>query len=342
MVEDKMKLVITNPEEDGFLRHIDWNLEEIKAAVSELMQEYTGLVYTDDSMKQAKEDRAKLNKFKKAIEDRRKEIKKKCMEPYEAFEKEVKEVVALIEEPAGLIDKQIKEFEIQQKEEKRQRLRKVYEECIGNLADTLPFERFFEERYLNQTVKEKTAADEIQAKIGKAETDLQTIERTVTDRYQINAKDVYFRTLDLSEALSEAVRLEEMERKLREEQERRDAERKRREAEAQAAQEARRAAEEERQARLEQERKRIVDFPKPVEHEDEVPWGPQGEQEDTQKPETAVHTEPEKASPAEEVKQAAPAQRVVRAKFYAVGTMDQLRALTVFMKENGIKYGKVD
>ena len=30
MVEDKMKLVITNPEEDGFLRHIDWNLEEIK------------------------------------------------------------------------------------------------------------------------------------------------------------------------------------------------------------------------------------------------------------------------------------------------------------------------
>ena len=45
---------------------------------------------------------------------------------------------------------------------------------------------------------------------------------------------------------------------------------------------------------------------------------------------------PAQEQPAQTQEQAAPAQRVVRAKFYAVGTMDQLRALTVFMKENGI------
>ena len=34
--------------------------------------------------------------------------------------------------------------------------------------------------------------------------------------------------------------------------------------------------------------------------------------------------------------------RIVKAKFYAVGTLEQLKALTAFMKEHGIKYGKVD
>ena len=35
-------------------------------------------------------------------------------------------------------------------------------------------------------------------------------------------------------------------------------------------------------------------------------------------------------------------EKKVRAKFFAIGTRNQLKALTQYMKDNGIKYGKVD
>lgn len=349
MPSEKMELVITNPQEDGFLRHIDWNFEEIKGAVEKMMKDYQNLVYTEDSMKQAKEDRAKLNKFKKVIEDRRKEVKKKLEEPYKVFESEVKEVVALIEEPAELIDKQIKEYEAQQKKEKKEKLRKVYEECIGDLTEQLPFEKFFEERYLNQTVKLKTATEDIQSKARRAETDLQTIERTVNERFQVNAKDVYFRTLDLSSALTEAARLEEMERKLREEQERREVERKRREEEAKAAEAARKAEEEARQARLEeQQRAEDVSLPwSEAPKQERVPAEQESVQERTESVQNPAENAQERTESVQEAKGIAQAAadpesaKIVKARFYAVGTLDQLRALTAFMKENGIRYGKL-
>lgn len=110
-----MELKIMSPQEGGFVKEIKWNNEELKAEIAEKMQEYKSLVFTEETMKDAKADRAKLNKLKTAFEDERKRIKKLCMEPYETFEKQVKEVIALIEEPIRLIDQQIKEVEERKK-----------------------------------------------------------------------------------------------------------------------------------------------------------------------------------------------------------------------------------
>ena len=68
MAEEKMELRLINPLESEFLQHIDWNMDEIKAQVAAMMESYTDMVYTPDTMKLAKEDRAKLNKFVKIIE----------------------------------------------------------------------------------------------------------------------------------------------------------------------------------------------------------------------------------------------------------------------------------
>lgn len=116
-----MELKIMSPQEGGFVKEIKWNNEELKAEIAEKMQEYKSLVFTEETMKDAKADRAKLNKLKTAFEDERKRIKKLCMEPYETFEKQVKEVIALIEEPIRLIDQQIKEVEERKSWRKRAR-----------------------------------------------------------------------------------------------------------------------------------------------------------------------------------------------------------------------------
>lgn len=62
---EKMEFRLINPTEDGFLRVIQWNKEELEAAVRSRITSYENVVYTEDNMKQAKADRARL--FNSAI-----------------------------------------------------------------------------------------------------------------------------------------------------------------------------------------------------------------------------------------------------------------------------------
>ena len=75
---------------------IDFNFEEMKAELSDKLAAYNALVVTEDSIKSAKADKANLNKLRTAVEDKRKEIKKLCLAPYECFEKQCKGASPLI------------------------------------------------------------------------------------------------------------------------------------------------------------------------------------------------------------------------------------------------------
>ncbi|MFR8288028.1 MAG: DUF1351 domain-containing protein [Coprococcus comes] len=210
----KMEFRLINPTEDGFLRRIQWNKEELEAAVRAKIAGYENVVYTEENIKAAKNDRAELNKLIKAIEERRKQVKNIINEPYAVFEAELKEITALINEPVALIDQQVKAFEEKQKEEKKAAIKATYDENIGDLAEVLPFEKIFDSRYLNQTYKLATAQKEIVDKIDTVKTDLETI-GSLDSKYKLNAKDVYIKTLDLSKALAENKRLADLEEKLK-------------------------------------------------------------------------------------------------------------------------------
>ena len=92
----KMEFRLINPTETGFLKHIEWNKAELEAAVKAKVDSYKGIVYTEETLKSAKADRAELNNLLKAIEDRRKKVKEIINQPYSDFEKELKSVTALI------------------------------------------------------------------------------------------------------------------------------------------------------------------------------------------------------------------------------------------------------
>ena len=57
----------------AFPQSIDFNFEEIKSELEEKLIKYKNLVVTEDGIKAAKADKAKLNKLAAAIEDKRKE-----------------------------------------------------------------------------------------------------------------------------------------------------------------------------------------------------------------------------------------------------------------------------
>ena len=71
----KMEFRLINPTGDGFLRRIQWIKEELEAAVRAKIAGYENVVYTEEYIKAAKNDRAELNKLIKAIEERRKQVK---------------------------------------------------------------------------------------------------------------------------------------------------------------------------------------------------------------------------------------------------------------------------
>lgn len=225
-----MELRILSPQEDGFVKAIEWNNEEIKKEVAECVEHYKGLVYTDEQISDAKKDRAKLRKFVDALEAKRKEVKKQCIAPYEQFERQVKEIITIVNEPINLIDAQIKEVEEQRRIEKKANVLAIYEEHIGSLKGILPFKKVFKNEYLNVSKSMKSITEEIQAFISKVNQDMDTIEELHT-KHELQVKDMYIRTFDLSMALRENARLEEVERKI---------------AERKAQEEARKKAEEEK------------------------------------------------------------------------------------------------
>lgn len=202
-----MELKIYNPTEDGFIKAIEWNHEEIKHEVAEKVKLYANIVYTDNQIKEAKADRAKLNKFVKALEDKRKEIKKQCLTPYEDFEKKMKEIIAIVNEPIAIIDRQVKGYEDQKKAEKIEEIKKYW----ILQADKIPevtLDAIFNQKWLNASVSMKSIQDEINAKLEQIKNDIATLENL--PEFGFEAKEVYKSTLDVNKAINEAKRMSDI------------------------------------------------------------------------------------------------------------------------------------
>lgn len=210
-----MELIMTTDLEKSLPQKIDFNYEAIKAELSEKLERYNSLVVTEDSVSAAKKDKAALNKLKTALEDRRKEVKKDCLRPYEDFEQKIKELVGMIDAPVQAIDGQIKAFDEIKREEKRTAIETFFADSIGDLAPLLPFDKIFDPRWMNATYKIEGVQKEITDRIFKTRNDIGIIKAMNLSGEQ-QVLDVYLRTLDMSAALAEKTRLEDQKKRMEE------------------------------------------------------------------------------------------------------------------------------
>lgn len=208
-----MELQIYSPTAEGFIKEITWNHDEIKKEVAERVKHYSDLVYTEDQVKLAKADRAKLRKFVEVLETKRKEIKAQCLAPYEAFEKQLKEIVAIVNEPINLIDGQCKEFEDKRKEEKREAILAYWYAVLeeNKIPAGITFEQMFDEKWLNASVKLTTVCKEFNAKLEQIEKDLAKLAEMPDIGFE--AKEIYLSTLDINKAIADGKRLVEMQKR---------------------------------------------------------------------------------------------------------------------------------
>lgn len=172
---------------------IDCNLEEIKEALRLQMTAYTELEVTEGNIKESKGDLATLRKIKKAVDDRRKEVKKSFMKPYEEFEADVKSVLSIIDEPIGMIDGKLKEFEAKRAAEKLEHVKELYKENIGEYEEFLPFSAIAKNSWTNATCSDKDILFDIAEARQRVRADLDVITGLKSEIHE-QLIDVYKRT----------------------------------------------------------------------------------------------------------------------------------------------------
>ena len=243
---------------------IEFNYDELKKEIAEKVEKYTNLVYTDQDIKQAKADKATLNKVKKALNDERIRREKEYMKPFNEFKSEINEIIQIIDKPIAIIDKQVKEAEEQKKQEKAHAIEQLFEE-MGK-PEWLNLGAIYNSKWLNATFSMKSVKEEIESRLEQINNDLVTLSNL--PEFGFEATEVYKSTLDINRAVNEGKRLAEIQKR-KEEQERLKAEA-RAKAAAERAEEIRRQQQE--AERIKEQGVAIVETmpkPEPIETEAE-------------------------------------------------------------------------
>lgn len=194
-------------------KSIEFNFDEMKAELTEKLSTYNALVVTEDSIKDAKSDRANLNKLKTAIESKRKEIKALCLAPYDAFEKQCKEIIALIDEPIKSIDGQILVFDQKLQDEKWERITAYYQAEVKELLPVVPLEKIVSPKWKNKTESVETVCNCIGDTLDRIRTELEMLGNCPAE-FLDQIRDVYLKNFNLTEARTEYKRLDERKKQL--------------------------------------------------------------------------------------------------------------------------------
>ena len=207
--QEKEKEMELRIEQITFPEVIEFNFDELKQEITNRVAMYTNMVYTEDQVKQAKADRANLNKFVKALSDERIKVKKQCMKPYEEFESKVNELSKIVQEPIKMIDKQVKEYEEQKKRDKLDEITNFFNST--DHPEWLHISQIMNEKWLNISVSMKSILEEIDSKIEQIKNDLATLSNL--PEFGFEATEVYKSTLDINKALNEGRRLAEIQKR---------------------------------------------------------------------------------------------------------------------------------
>ena len=176
---------------------IVFNYEELKGELQARVQHYEGLVYSESEIRDAKADRANLNKLKKALNDERIKREREYNVPFQAFKAQINEIIDMIDKPIAAIDAQIKAYEEERKAKKRADISTLL--AVIELPFDIPAEKLFDERWLNVSYTGDKIGEEIDNRLAQIQADEEILENLT--EYQTEAILTYKETLDIRAAL---------------------------------------------------------------------------------------------------------------------------------------------
>lgn len=189
---------------------ITWNYDEIKAELTEKIQKYETLAYTEDQIQEAKKDRASLNKLKAALNDERLRREREYMKPFQVFKDQVNEIREIIDKPIKIIDEQLEGYEEDRKRKKREEIG-AYWAQENNHPDWITLPLIFQDKWLNSSYSMTQIKKDIDSKVGQINYDMETLE--MLPEYSFEAVEVYKTTLDMNKAIAEGQRLADIQKR---------------------------------------------------------------------------------------------------------------------------------
>ncbi|MBA1394356.1 DUF1351 domain-containing protein, partial [Lactobacillus sp. XV13L] len=129
------------------------NYDVLKQQLDETLQDFNGLVVTEDNLKSVKQTKTALNKLKQQLDDKRKKVKREYDLPYKEFKQDVDGLINQVNQVFEPIDKGIKELEAKQREERKQHVLELINEMAGKYG-VKPEDVPFDEKWANKSLSE--------------------------------------------------------------------------------------------------------------------------------------------------------------------------------------------
>lgn len=192
---------------------VEDNILEAKEYALELKDYYSKLVFTEDQKEEAAKERANINKAIKKIGDYRKNIIAEFKKPIEVFETTAKETEKILKETSDFVDMQVKNFENKEKEIRRENAKKIYEDNIEELKDIVPFEKIFNEKWLNKgSWKDNNTSPMIEEEINAIKKQVRTGLEAIAElhsEFELEVKNAFLQRFSLEDALHKNTELKE-------------------------------------------------------------------------------------------------------------------------------------
>lgn len=182
------------------------NFEELKAELEDKAEYYGSLLYTDEQIKDAKADRAMLNKFKNTVNSERIKKEKEYMNPFNQFKSQINELIAIVDKPIAVIDERIAAYNDEQKAQKK----KAIEELFAGMGfqSFVTLEKIWDPKWLNASVSMKSIEEQMRSRMYQIGDDVLTLHNL--PEFGFEATEVYKQTLDINKAIKEAQRMAEI------------------------------------------------------------------------------------------------------------------------------------
>lgn len=181
------------------ITQIEDNINDVKEYALKLSEYYNIKEFDEETLKDAKTERAEVNKFKDKVADFRKEITNKFNEPLEKFTTTAKETEKILKETYDTINSQIKAYEEKKKAEKEEEVKSYFNELCE--AEEIDFVNY-EQSNINVTLSATMKSLKEQAKkfVDKIVDDINLINSTqFVDEIMIE----YKKDLNVSRAITE-------------------------------------------------------------------------------------------------------------------------------------------
>ncbi len=139
------------------------NYEDLTKNLNAALEEYKGIVVTEETLKGCKAAQKELAGLRKDIEEYRKEKKREAEQPIKEFEAQCKSLVSLIAKVEDPIKEGITYFDNQRREEKRERAKEIIaEECEkAGLNEKYAAQCLLLEKYTNLTATESGVREDV-------------------------------------------------------------------------------------------------------------------------------------------------------------------------------------